>query len=58
MGNSCDNCVYLIYDEDYEEYLCDADMDEDDYVRLRENEFKGCPFFRDGDDYRVAKKQM
>ena len=27
-GNSCDNCVYLIYDEDYEEYLCDADMDD------------------------------
>ena len=46
------------YDEDYEEYICDAAMDEDDYNRLRENAFKGCPYYRDGDEYRVVRKQL
>ena len=39
MGNqsaqSCSSCAYYIYDEEYDEYVCDAAMDEDDYVRLR-----------------------
>ena len=32
--SSCDTCLYYIYDEDYESYMCDMDMDEDEYVRL------------------------
>ena len=27
---SCDTCARLIYDEDYEGYVCDVDMDEDE----------------------------
>ena len=34
MDAICQQCAYLIYDEDYEEYICDAQMDEDDYSRL------------------------
>ncbi len=58
MNGSCDHCIYLIWDEDYEEYICDAAMDEDDYVRLREGSFRGCPYFRDSDEYKVVRKQM
>ena len=46
---SCDTCAYLMYDEDMEEYVCDINMDEDDYGRLMSNGFKGCPYYRDGD---------
>ena len=35
----CDTCAYMVYDEDYEEYVCDVDMDEDDFQRLMEREF-------------------
>ena len=31
---SCETCTYYIYDEEYECYLCDKNMDEDDYIRL------------------------
>ena len=28
QGN-CDTCVNFVYDEDYEYYVCDMDLDED-----------------------------
>ena len=31
---SCESCTYYIYDEDYESYVCDKNMDEDEYIRL------------------------
>jgi len=55
---SCDTCAYYMYDEDYEEYVCDASVDEDDFVRLMESGFKSCPYYTNGDEYRVVRKQM
>ena len=36
IQTSCDTCAYLIYDEEYEEYVCDVSMDEDEiaYIAL------------------------
>ena len=58
MDNLCSQCAFLIYDEDYEEYVCDARMDEDDYSRLRQNGYRQCPFYRNGDEYLVVRSQM
>ena len=58
MDNFCDSCAYLTYDEDSEEYFCDARMDEDDYYRLVNSSYKNCPFYRNGDEYRIVRKQM
>ena len=40
QGN-CDTCVNFVYDEDYEYYVCDMDLDEDDMVRVsyRQHQF-------------------
>ena len=54
---SCDTCAYLIYDEDFGEYLCDINMDEDDFSRLMQDEHADCPYYRNGDQYAVARKQ-
>lgn len=54
----CDECVFYTYDEDYEEYLCEANMDEDDYARLLQHGDRDCPFFRNGDDYAVVRHQI
>ncbi|MCR4891704.1 MAG: DUF6472 family protein, partial [Lachnospiraceae bacterium] len=40
----CEECAYYYYDEDYEEYVCSMDMDEDDYARLLGNNHENCPF--------------
>ena len=58
MDALCSSCAYLTYDEDYEEYICDAQMDEDDYYRELESREKGCPYYRNGDEYRVVRHQM
>ena len=55
---SCETCTYYIYDEEYECYLCDKNMDEDDYIRLMTNQHYQCPYYRIGDDYLVVRKQL
>ena len=58
MDAMCSSCAYLSYDEDYEEYICDCQMDEDDYWRISEKQYKSCPYSRNGDEYRVVRKQL
>ena len=55
---SCESCTYYIYDEDYESYVCDKNMDEDEYIRLMTDRHFPCPFYRNGDEYAVVRKQM
>ena len=54
---NCDTCDFYAYDEDYEAYVCDMDMDEDDYMRLMSDERFQCPYYRLGDEYAVVRKQ-
>ena len=58
MGNdnACATCLYYVYDDEYEEYLCDMDMDEDEYVRLISDSHYRCPYYRNGDEYKVVRK--
>ena len=55
---SCERCTYYIYDEDYESYVCDKNMNEDEYIRLMTDRYFQCPFYRNGDEYAVVRKQM
>ena len=53
----CETCVYYDYDETEDMYFCSVDMDEDDFYRLLSDQRKECPYYRDGDEYRIARKQ-
>ncbi len=55
--SSCDTCVFYIYDEDYETYCCDVDIDEDDFFRLQSRNFRECPFYHPEDEYAVVRHQ-
>lgn len=57
-SNQCVSCAYYIYDEEYEEHYCDKDLDEDEYVRMMSDSHYACPYYRNGDEYRVVRKQM
>ncbi len=54
----CEDCLYYEFDEDMDDYICSADMDEDDYARLMQGGYKRCPFWRNGDEYAVVRHQM
>ena len=58
MMARCDECAYLEYDENDDEYYCSVDMDEDDYVRMISQGSKDCPYWKSGDEYAVVKHQM
>ena len=34
MGGKCESCVYYSYDEEYDDYICEMDLDEDEMVRF------------------------
>ncbi len=57
-GNLCEQCAYQAYDEDYDDYVCSVQMDEDDCYRLLESRYRQCPYYRAGDEYRIVRSQM
>ena len=56
--NSCESSTYYTYDEDYQRYLCDINIHEDEYMRLISDQHYQCPYYRNGDEYMVVRKQM
>lgn len=56
--DSCEYCSNYIYDEDYEYYVCDMNLDEDEMMRFLTGSFEGCPYFRLNDEYKIVRKQM
>lgn len=55
---SCDTCIYCVYDEEYDEDICQINMDEDELVRFLGDTRSSCPYYRLGDDYTIVRKQM
>lgn len=56
--SNCEACMNYIYDEEYECYICDMDLDQDEMGRFLTNTFENCPYFRLGDEYMIVRKQM
>ena len=54
---SCESCMYYEYDEDYECYVCEVNLDEDEMERFLRSANDSCPFYRPGDEYRTARWQ-
>lgn len=57
MGSCCEECMYYDYDQDTDEYFCDADLDEDEMERFLRGLGGDCPFYRRGGDYETALRQ-
>lgn len=56
MQSQCDMCAYFDYDENYEEYVCIMNMDEDETARFYSSR-ESCPYFRFYDEYKIVQKQ-
>lgn len=56
--SQCNMCAYYVYDDDYGDYICEMNFDEDELSRyLQFGNKYNCPYFHLGDDYAVARKQ-
>lgn len=58
MRSNCETCTYYDYDEEYEEYFCQVQLDEDEMERFLSDSFQNCPYYRLEDEYKTVRKQM
>ena len=56
-ASNCEFCVNYVYDDDYGDRICLAQMDEDDYMRFISRADNNCPFFHIDDEYKIVRKQ-
>lgn len=57
MKTNCEYCMNYYYDEEYECYSCAMDLDEDEMYRFVYGKNDACPYYRQGDDYTIVRKQ-
>ncbi len=57
MQTCCETCANYGYDEDYDCYVCDVNLDEDEMQRFLSCADFNCPYYRNGDEYAVVRKQ-
>ncbi len=53
----CETCMYGQYDDEYDEYICDMVWEEDVAARQMQGFYSQCPYYRNGDDYSIVRKQ-
>ncbi|MBQ1603545.1 MAG: hypothetical protein II045_02365 [Oscillospiraceae bacterium] len=58
QGSNCEDCIYYSYDEEYDSYYCEQELDEDEMVRFLERRNNACPFYHSGEsDYYLSGRQ-
>ena len=58
MARSCESCGNFVYDEDYEYYVCEMDLDEDEMYRFLTSSVQSCPYYQLDNEYLIVRKQM
>ena len=54
----CEYCSNYGYDEEYEYYVCEVNLDEDEMARFMSGSDWDCPYFQMDDEYEIVRKQM
>ena len=42
----CDTCSNYVYDEEYEYYTCEMNLDEDEMGKFMTDSFYNCPYYQ------------
>jgi len=53
----CDDCEFFYYDDEYEQYVCNMSLDEDEMERFMAGNTSRCPYYRQYDEYGIVRKQ-
>lgn len=53
----CETCEYFDWDDDIQDNVCFAKLDEDEYYRLSYSPAGNCPFYKYYDEYKSVQKQ-
>jgi len=55
--SSCETCANYIYDDEYDCYCCDCQLDEDEMQRFLTSDTYNCPYYNHFDEYGIVRKQ-
>ena len=55
---SCETCVFYDYDEDYDCYSCQMNLDQDEMALFLSGNTRACPYYRFYDEYKSVQKQI
>ncbi len=54
---NCEDCAHYNYDDYYDLYICEMDLDEDETEKFLHGAYADCPYYRSGDDYALVRHQ-
>lgn len=57
-ASNCESCEFYDYDEEYEEYICTAKLDQDEMYNFLSSTTRACPYYRFYDEYKSVHKQI
>ena len=57
-ASNCESCEFYDYDEEYEEYVCCARLDQDEMASFLAGRTQRCPYYRFYDEYKSVQKQI
>ena len=55
--SSCEDCVFYDYDEDFDTYSCQMNLDQDEMAHFLYGHTQSCPYYRYYDEYKSVQKQ-
>lgn len=53
----CEHCAHYAYDDEFEYYYCDVNLDEDEMARFMSGNMNECHYFNPFDEYKIVEKQ-
>lgn len=56
-ATNCESCEFYDYDEEFEAYVCNMNLDEDELYRFMSGTNQHCPYYRYYDEYKSVRKQ-
>lgn len=54
---NCETCAYYTYDNEFDGYICEINLDEDEYCKFLQGSFSSCPYYNKYDEYEIVRKQ-
>ena len=54
---NCETCVFYDWDEEFDAYICQVSLDEDELERFVLGNTADCPYYRFYDEYKSVQKQ-
>lgn len=58
VKSNCEMCDYYIYDDEYDNYYCEMDLDEDEMFDFVTSSIGNCHYFRYKNEYRSVNRQI